>query len=232
MPKMQWIAAVIAAFAFTQEAVAQGCAAELTNESSVTSIIQCLQAQEKEITRLGPGAPGKQGEKGDTGPAGPTGEKGAQGEKGDTGPPGPGTVLKISYATANGPNDGTDDGRIVSRTLRFHKDRDDTDLRVLYSDNLRVRGNSKACRWSVKINGTDCGDRKIYSDRHDENTANIHSTSTIIGYCTGVQAGWHTLRVWVSPVPENTQYAGSDCYTGWDRAIWTLEAMEIVPNRN
>lgn len=217
---MQWIGAIILVFSGSGEAAALECASKLDVKSSVSSIIECLQAQEKEIARLGPGEKGQAGERGEPGPPG---------ERGDKGDTGSGAIHKISYATAQGPNDGTDDGRIVSRTLRFHKDQGDTDIRILYSDNLRVRGAGKACRWTINVNGTDCGDQKIYSDRYDASTnANLHGTSTVLGYCKGLGIGWHTIRVWVSEVPHNENaYADADCYTGWNNALWTLEATEL-----
>ncbi|MEM7300062.1 MAG: hypothetical protein AAF468_03175 [Pseudomonadota bacterium] len=140
-----------------------------------------------------------------------------------------GAVLKVSYASGNGPNDGTDNGRIVSRALRFLKDQDTTDIRISYSDSHRVAGTGKACRWTVKLDGTDCRNLKLVADRHDQNQSNVHSTSTIVGYCTGLNAGWHTVSVWVSEVPKpDNAYQGSDCYTGWDASVWTIEATELT----
>jgi len=146
-----------------------------------------------------------------------------------------GAVKKISYSSGNGPNDGIDDGRIVSRALRFSKIEDNSTVRISYSDNLRVTGDgSKACRWVVKVNGTNCSDYEFNIDKHDGRGSNNHSTSTLTGYCTGLKSGWHTVNVWVSPVPsQDNRFANSDCWTGWNNSLWTIEATELtaVPHK-
>ena len=139
-----------------------------------------------------------------------------------------GVVLSVSYSSGNGPNDNLDDGRIVSRELRFFKKEASSKIRILYSDNMRVYGQNKACRWHLKIDGTDCEDGSLFTDRHDGSSSNVHSTSTAVGYCSNLQSGWHTIHVWVSSVPHpDGNYAGADCYTGWDHASWIIEATEL-----
>jgi len=203
MFKVQWIGAIVLLFSASDEAAASDCASKLDVNSNVSSIIECLRAQENEIATL------KSGKKGDAGSA---------------------AIQKISFATGQGPNDGKDNGRILSRSLRFHKELDDTYIRILYSDNLRVRGAGKACRWTIKVDGADCGEKQIYSDRYDgSSNANFHGTSTVLGYCEGLTFGWHTIHVWVSEVPHGeVAYAGSDCYPGWSNAVWTIEAAEVL----
>lgn len=137
------------------------------------------------------------------------------------------SIIKTTYAAASGPEDGQNDGRIISRTLRFLKDFEETDIKIVYSDNLRATKSSgaAACRWIVKVDGTSCGDSEIYSDRHDAKNANIHSASTIVGYCSNLKKGWHTVDVWVGPTTPD--YDGTDCYTGWKQKLWSLEATEL-----
>lgn len=138
-------------------------------------------------------------------------------------------IISVTNKTDNGPNDGTDNGRLESRDLRFFKNYEASRIRVLYSDNLRARGRGSACRWTVKVDGADCDEGQIYTDRHDGNGSNVHSQSSFIGYCGKLKSGWHTLQVWVSPSPHGDgAFAGSDCYTGWNGSTWTLETTEIL----
>lgn len=144
----------------------------------------------------------------------------------------PNKIVKVTYASGQGPNDATNDGRIFSRSLRFHKELEESEIRVLYSDVFRAQRDDKTpagCRWSVRINGADCTNRAIYTDEHSNNAINVHSTSTLIGYCPNLPQGWHTVDVWVSPTPDNNKYVGSNCYTGWKEKLWTIEATELFP---
>jgi hypothetical protein len=63
-------------------------------------------------------------------------------------------IRRIKIATGLGPVDMSNNGRIMSRTLVFTKVYDDTAIRILYSDILRVikaTSASSAC-WEIKIN--------------------------------------------------------------------------------
>ncbi len=132
-------------------------------------------------------------------------------------------IRTIAYATGNGPNDGTDVGQIKSRVLRFTKAKAATKLRISYTDNFRTLGTRKACRWEIRVDGKSCPNQAlIYDDwvpRDD-----YHHSRNVVGYCSGIAAGKHTIGVWVS----NTHgRSGSDCYTGWNNSTWVLEAEEV-----
>ena len=140
-----------------------------------------------------------------------------------------GRVIGITYSSGNGPNDGGDNNQIESRVHMFEKYREDTDLRIFYSDNHRVLGTNKACRWEVKIDGESCASTKLYGDRHDANGSNVHASSSIIGYCEGIGKGEREISVWVTPSPhKDNAYNGTDCYTGWNQSAWLIEVMEII----
>ncbi len=131
----------------------------------------------------------------------------------------------IAYATGNGPNDGTDIGQIKSRVLRFTKAKAATKLRISYTDNFRTLGTRKACRWEIRVDGKSCPNQAlIYDDyfpREDH-----HSSHTVVGYCSGLAAGTHTIGVWVSN-NAHSSYSGGNCYTGWANSTWVLEAEEV-----
>ncbi|WP_434359838.1 hypothetical protein NF212_06295 [Parasalinivibrio latis] len=138
----------------------------------------------------------------------------------------PGKVLSVSHIGGNGPNNELDDGLLQTKKLSFEKLRDDTILRINYVDNTRVTGNQKGCRWAVNLDGNNsCGNVMLYADRHDANHSNVHSNTSITGYCPNISAGEHEVTVHVSTVPG---LAASNCYTGWDNSAWLIEVMEII----
>ncbi|KOR30476.1 hypothetical protein TI05_13920 [Achromatium sp. WMS3] len=130
----------------------------------------------------------------------------------------------IAYATGNGPNDDTDIGQIKSRVLRFTKAKAATKLRISYTDNLRVLGTDKACRWEIRVDGKSCPKQALYYDYYDGKRNNINRSHSVVGYCSGIAAGVHTIGVWVSTTPGHSL---SDCYTGWANSTWVLEAEEV-----
>ena len=192
--------------------------------------------------------PGPQGE---VGPIGPQGPQGATGRNGlscwdlngnyntdteedinndgvwdtlDCQPVGNETLPRsITYATDNGPTDGTDIGIIESRLLSFEKLRSNSDIRISYTDNFRTLGYRKACRWEILIDGTSCPSQPLVYDNsvtHD----NIHRSGTFVGYCSGLDTGLHEIQIYVDNTPG---YTGSDCSTGWKNSTWLIEAEEV-----
>ncbi|EDN70489.1 secreted protein [Beggiatoa sp. PS] len=136
-------------------------------------------------------------------------------------------IRTITYATGNGPNDQTDVGQIKSRILSFSKVKANTKIRIGYTDNLRTYGVvQKACRWEIRIDGKSCPSQALVYDDHVETKDNTHSSRTVVGYCSGIAAGSHTIGIWVSHVPE-PRFSGSDCYTGWNNSTWVIEAEEV-----
>ncbi|MDM8560089.1 hypothetical protein [Candidatus Parabeggiatoa sp. HSG14] len=133
-------------------------------------------------------------------------------------------IRTIAHATGNGPNDGTDVGQIKSRVLTFSKAKANTKIRIGYTDNLRTYRSGKGCRWEVRIDGSSCPNQALVYDDHASAKDNTHSSRTVVGYCSGIAAGSHTIGIWVSNVPG---YSGSDCHTGWKSSTWVIEAEEV-----
>jgi len=133
-------------------------------------------------------------------------------------------IRTIAYATGNGPNDGTDVGQIKSRVLSFNKAKTSTKIRISYTDNLRVIGTNKACRWEIRVDGTSCPSQALIYDYYAKKDDNTHRSRTVVGYCSGVAAGSHTIGIWVGNLPG---YSGGDCYTGWNNSTWVIEAEEV-----
>lgn len=136
---------------------------------------------------------------------------------------------RVTYQTGAG-IDRRDDGLLDGRTLIFQKARSDTAMRVLYSDTLRVHGTAnEACRWSLRFNNNPCPSGDLYVDRHVNKGADVHSESTLVGFCEGLPTGRHVMSVEVSRVVGDA-YVDSDCYTGWNMKPWLLEAIEVNPD--
>ncbi|MDP7457162.1 MAG: hypothetical protein QGH47_00405 [Candidatus Woesearchaeota archaeon] len=140
------------------------------------------------------------------------------------------TIRRITRETGLGPVDETDNGPISSRQLRFNKKKDNTAVRIGYTDNLRVYGTNNACSWEIKVDSVSCPggaliyDYYVYAATGYENT---HRSYGVFGYCEGLSAGDHQFQVYVSSHPAATAYANSNCYTGWHNSRWTLEAEEV-----
>lgn len=137
----------------------------------------------------------------------------------------------IPRATGLGPIDGTDSGALASRVLNVTKDRNDTALRVLYSDSFRTISNSGSgsCRWEIRFDGASCpGGALVYDLFVPSNGPvpyNIIRFSSAAGYCEGLSAGPHTVQIYVGDTPG---FSNSDCFTGWNDQRWTIEAEEVL----
>ena len=114
--------------------------------------------------------------------------------------------------------------KIKSRVLSFSKAKKDTKIRISYTDNLRVIGSSKACRWEIRVDGNSCPNQALIYDYYANKDDNIHRSRTVVGYCSGVAAGSHRIGIWVGNTPG---YSGSNCYTGWSNSTWVIEAEEV-----
>lgn len=116
--------------------------------------------------------------------------------------------------------DETDNGFVSGRSLSFTKVWPTSELRITYSDNMRV-ASPNACQWEVYLDGNPLAaplKTALYND-----TGLTHRQSTLVGYATGIAAGTHTMQVKVSSAPG---YAGADCYTGW-QSTYLLEVEEL-----
>ncbi|MFK5948874.1 MAG: hypothetical protein QM500_08925, partial [Methylococcales bacterium] len=135
-------------------------------------------------------------------------------------------IRKATYATGNGPDDDTDSGQIVSRVLTVNKLKDNTVLRIGYTDSMRTYLASKSCRWEIKIDGASCPGQSLIYDYYNISTdIMLYRSQNVVGYCSGISSGSKQVQVWVSSTPG---YSDSDCYTGWKESTWVLEAEEVL----
>jgi len=121
--------------------------------------------------------------------------------------------------------DGMDNGGLFGRALTFVKTQSNTGLRVSWSDNFRVFGEGKACRWEIKFNDISCTNPGgLYFDKYESSTDNSHDPSSFFGTCFGLAAGTYTIRGYVGPTPG---FSGSDCYTGYSSQLFSIEVEEV-----
>ena len=136
-------------------------------------------------------------------------------------------IRTIPYSTGLGPIDDTDVGQIKSRILKVEKKKDDTVIRIGYTDNLRTyhvtSGSDALCRWEIRIDGVSCPGGKLVYDYYTQGN-NTPRSRHVIGYCEGVSSGEHEIQVWVGDIPGITK---GDCKTGWNNSRWVLEAEEV-----
>ena len=110
------------------------------------------------------------------------------------------------------------------RELTFTKQLDDTPLRMFYHDNFRSAGGNAACEWEIMIDGASCPSRKLQGQLYKADADNDHAPDTIVGMCTGVSAGDHTVTIRVG-TPDG--YTNGNCYTGWSNTDTAIEVFTL-----
>jgi hypothetical protein len=125
-------------------------------------------------------------------------------------------------------------GKLANRTLQVRKSRNDTVLRIVYSDNTRVyneRGPA-AARWEIRESGKSF-DPPIIMDRYEGGQQMYYIHTLLVGYAklpaNPKPANAYSIEVWVSPVPGESFLEGG-VVTGWNGsngANWCLEVEEI-----
>ncbi len=136
-----------------------------------------------------------------------------------------GTLIRTIARAQAYTDDATDVGA-TNRQVSFTKRFADTAVRVTYSDNLRVAGTAKACRWEVRFDGNPCTNPGgLYTTQYEGNTgSNRHDPTAFVATCTVLAAGSHVGRIYVDNA---AGYSGSDCHSGWNSNLWSLEVEEV-----
>merc|ERR1712139_151915 len=158
------------------------------------------------------------------------GEGRAVGGGGGCGSTSSGNGAKLSVARLTKKNSGYGGDQVAAipgRVLKFSKKIAASVVKVMYAESMRVYGNGKWCRWTIKIDGKNCNPT-VYNSKHTSSTAdNDHTPHAMVGSCKGISAGSHTMTIALS------RNGGADCYTGWSasgaRDAFFLEAEELNP---
>jgi hypothetical protein len=142
-------------------------------------------------------------------------------------------VIRRIQRTVGYGNDGRDSGYLDGRRLVFDKSRDDTSVRVTWSDNRRGIGYIYGY-WEIYFNRQPCTDpgpvrfwHHSYTSPHNHN--DNHYNSTLIGYCRATSAG--PMRAGEYTIEIQIHHQGgssSDWYVGWNASTqFVIEAEEV-----
>merc|ERR1719261_2354120 len=141
---------------------------------------------------------------------------------------GNGAKLTVARLTRKNNGEGVDQtSSIRYRILNFSKKLSNSVVKVTYAESLRVYGNGKWCRWTIRVDNKDCKP-SVYNAKHTTATSdNDHTPHAIVGSCSGLSAGNHRMTIALS------RSGGADCYTGWSasgaRDAFFMEAEELNP---
>ncbi len=176
--------------------------------------------------------------------------EGALNLKGDLTVSGRLPLRRISFATGDtgrvhgGLNSET---KIPKRFLIFKKEFNDSILRIVYSDNIRVLGTEgwNSARWEIRLFGANSStpsnvkpanmvyDRPInvapiYLPLSSNASTNLHSQGTILGYFSNVDKGFYEISVHVVRVPGSSNGLNNQSTGGDEKCTWSIEAEEIM----
>merc|ERR1719238_2143725 len=141
---------------------------------------------------------------------------------------GNGAKLTVARLTRKNNGEGVDQTTSIRyRILNFSKKLSNSLVKVTYAESLRVYGNGKWCRWSIRVDNKDCNPA-VFNAKHTTATSdNDHTPHAIVGACKGLSAGNHRMTIGL------TRNGGADCYTGWSasgaRDAFFMEAEELNP---
>ena len=133
-------------------------------------------------------------------------------------------IRHVWVASANGPSENINTGRIASRKLAFTKSEQNTALLITYTDNLSAHGENASGRWEIRIDDDSDPANPIHQDLYPSEGSTAPIPSTIKGIAKGIDAGEHTISIWVGDISEGET---SDRQTGSNNSTWTIEVEEI-----
>lgn len=118
--------------------------------------------------------------------------------------------------------DDIDNGPLTNRVLTFVKKKDNTGIRVTYTDTRGLcnilHHTGVGHRWEIKFNGVSCTNPGplaydlILSEGHgDSNKHDIYQNITTVGTCYGLPKGTYTIQVYVGPI--------SDLHPSWSADV-------------
>jgi hypothetical protein len=122
--------------------------------------------------------------------------------------------------------DDQDNGALTGRTVNIVKRESSTGLKVLWTDNWRVLGLSKACRWEVVFDDAACANPSalVFDKYEGETNSNRHDPVTVMGACYLNKTGNIKVSTRVGPTPG---YTVTNCYSGWNNQFVSFEVEEV-----
>ena len=129
--------------------------------------------------------------------------------------------------------DDTDTGYVTGRKLTFTKKTEDSQIRITWATNLRVRPKDPnpelrggECHWEIRIDGQSCAKpTKIGAMLSTQGDDDDRIPVAVVGWCQGIKAGVHEIQVQVTVKDGDN----SDCYTGWKCNDY-MEVWEPTPD--
>jgi len=120
--------------------------------------------------------------------------------------------------------------QVPNKTLILNKLKDETAIKVEYSDLLGAYDACGRCVWEIRIDGKSCPNQPLYFSNY-YCTPSDQSRSLFFhnlkGYCEGINAGTHEIQVWVHMHEDYVGKSSSVCRTGTYETTWTIEAQEV-----
>jgi len=136
---------------------------------------------------------------------------------------------RVARAIGNGPSfltKGSPRSDLVpGRALTINKRNTNTSLRISYTDyfGIYAPSNGHGCNWEVQIDGLSCTNGPLKFNLYSALREWDKRTSTLQGYCEGVDAGVRTITVLQTVEVPNAN--ATNCLV--DDNAWMLEAKEV-----
>ena len=123
-------------------------------------------------------------------------------------------------------NDTTTPAQIPDKTLIFDKLKNETSIKIEYSDYIGGYPNGCLSAYlEIRVNGESCpGGKLLYLNfTCDNDTTRTFSYQTFKGFCDGLSAGTYEIQLWIRK--DTNDY---NCfYVGYETSRWTIEAEEV-----
>jgi hypothetical protein len=138
-------------------------------------------------------------------------------------------IREVRIATGLGPDESADSGRLMSRTLTFVKQYDETAIRITYTDVFRAYSGSDSAAagsWEIRCNDQSIPGGQLIFKKYIHSNAqynNDHDPTTVLAFAEGLSAGIYEIQIWVAQIDD----IPANIHTGWRDSRWTIEAEEV-----
>jgi len=124
-------------------------------------------------------------------------------------------------------NDSTTPAQIPDKTLIFDKLKNETSIKIEYSDYIGGYHNGCLSAYlEIRINGKSCpGGKLLYLNYTCDNdtVSRTHTYQTFKGFCDGLSTGTYEIQLWIHKEANNYKCF----YVGYETSRWTIEAEEV-----
>jgi len=140
-------------------------------------------------------------------------------------------MRKIHRRGQLGPNfsyDQYDPVKITDRTLQFTKIKDNTSVKIEFTDYIGTDKHCAVCTWEIRVDDLSCTEPLIFLNYAciDTKYNSPMTIQTLKGYCEGIEAGNHEIQIWLHK-SSNYSHTPTKCVTGSNGSRWTIDAEEV-----